>query len=57
MHTKILSEKERKMLHHFLETGEKSKGFRMLKMRIRNNYPRLTDDLSLANEVRRKLIF
>ncbi len=38
MHTRIFSERERKLLKQFLEAGEvKDETFRMLKMRIKRN--------------------
>jgi hypothetical protein len=55
MHTSVLSDKERKMLKQFLDNGEKGEGFRMLKLRIKRNYPCLADDLELIKQVREKL--
>ena len=55
MHKELLSDKERKMLRQYLETGEKSEGFRMLKLRIKRNYPCIIEDFELIKQVREKL--
>ena len=55
MHKAILSIRERKMLRQFLENEEKGKGFRMLKLRIKRNYPQLTKDYDLIRLVKEKL--
>jgi hypothetical protein len=55
MHKELLSDKERKMLKLFLESGEKSEGFRMLKMRIKRNYPCIKEDFELIKQVKEKL--
>ena len=55
MHTSILSEKERKMLEQFLENGKKGGGFRMLKLRIKRNYPCLSEDFELVRQSKEKL--
>jgi hypothetical protein len=55
MHKGILSAKERQMLKQFLETGEKGEGFRMLKLRIKRNYPCLSGDFELIEQVKPKL--
>jgi hypothetical protein len=55
MHKELLSDKERKMLKQFLESDEKAEGFRMLKMRIKNNYPVINNDFELIKQVRGKL--
>ena len=50
MHKQLLSERERKMLKQFLETKETTETFRMLKRRIKQNYPRLTEDYELIKK-------
>lgn len=55
MHKELLSDKERQMLKQFLETGEKQEGFRMLKMRIKRNYPCINQDYELLSQVMKKL--
>ena len=55
MHKELLSDKERIMLKQFLESGEKAEGFRMLKMRIKNNYPVINNDFELIKQVKNKL--
>jgi hypothetical protein len=55
MHKKLLSDKERLMLKQFLANGEKAEGFRMLKMRIKRNYPTLAEDFELISKVKDKL--
>jgi hypothetical protein len=55
MHKELLSDNERKMLIQFLEFGEKAEGFRMLKMRIKNNYPVINNDFELIKQVKNKL--
>jgi hypothetical protein len=54
MHKGILSNKEREMLKQFLENGEKGEGFRMLKLRIKRNYPCLSEDFELIKQVNSK---
>lgn len=55
MHKELLSDKERKMLRLFLATGEKGEGFRMLKLRIKRNYPCLSEDFELVKQTKEKL--
>jgi hypothetical protein len=55
VHKEILSDLERQMLRKFLETGEKGEGFRMLKLRIKRNYPCLSEDFELIEQVKPKL--
>ena len=55
MHKDLLSDKERKMLKQFLESGEKQEGFRMLKMRLKRNYPCISQDYELLKQVMNKL--
>jgi hypothetical protein len=55
MHKDLLSDKERQMLKQFLETGEKQEGFRMLRMRIRRNYPCIKEDFQLLNQAKDRL--
>lgn len=51
MHKAILSDKERLILKHFLETSEKLQGFRMLKLRIKRNHKRIVEDFELIRKV------
>jgi hypothetical protein len=55
LHKELLSDKERSMLKQFLETGEKDKHFRILKMRIKRSYPIITQDYDLISQVINKL--
>lgn len=55
MHKDLLSDKERQMLRQYLETGEKDKHFRILKMRIKHSYPNITKDYELLSQVMTKL--
>jgi len=55
MHKELLSEKERLMLDKFLEFDEKAEGFRMLKMRIKRNYPTICKDFVLLTQAMNKL--
>jgi hypothetical protein len=55
LHKEILSDRERIMLKHFLETGEKGEGYRMLKMRIKRNFAVVSQDYELISRVMNKL--
>jgi hypothetical protein len=56
MHTRIFGERERKLLKQFLDAGEvKDETFRMLKMRIKRNYPAIAEDFELISKVKDKL--
>jgi len=55
VHKELLSDKERLMLRRFLETGEKDKHFRILKMRIKKSYPAISLDYQLISQVINKL--
>jgi len=55
VHKELLSDKERSMLKLFLETGEKDKHFRILKMRIKKNYLAISQDYQLITNVMNKL--
>jgi hypothetical protein len=55
VHKDLLSDKERMMLTRFLETGEKDKHFRILKMRIKKNYLAISQDYQLITQVMNKL--
>lgn|GEM_PF-1298625 len=55
MHKELLSNKERQMLRRFLETGEKDKHFRILKMRLVRGYPAITQDYELIKQAYGKL--
>ena len=56
MHKAILSDKERKIIEHYLETGEKSQGFRMLKVRLKRKYKRIREDFELIEKMRKEII-
>jgi hypothetical protein len=55
VHKELLSDKERQMLRQYLETGEKDKHFRILKMRIKKSYPAISLDYQLISQVMNKL--
>jgi hypothetical protein len=55
VHKELLSDKERQMLKQYLANGEKAEGFRMLKMRIKRNYPAIAEDFELISKVKDKL--
>ncbi len=56
MHTRLFSERERKLLRQFLEAGEvKDETFRMLRMRIKRNYPLISEDYELIKRIKEKL--
>lgn len=55
MHKELLSDKERQMLRQFLANGEKGEGFRMLKLRIKRNYPCIAEDFELIRQVKEKI--
>ena len=56
VHKKLLSNKERQILIHFIKTGNKQEGFRMLKTRIKRNYPTIVEDFDLLKKVVDKLV-
>jgi len=56
MHKAILSDKERSIIRHFLETAEKLQGFRTLKMRIKRRHKRIVEDFELIQKVYEKEI-
>jgi len=47
---RILTERERELLKHFLENSEKGKGFRLLKFRSLRAYPNLAKDMELIKK-------
>jgi hypothetical protein len=55
VHKELLSDKERLMLKQFLESGEKDKHFRILKMRLKKSYPAISNDYQLITQVIDKL--
>jgi hypothetical protein len=55
VHKELLSDKERSMLKQYLESGEKDKHFRILKMRIKKSYPAISLDYQLITNVMDKL--
>jgi len=55
VHKELLSDKERQMLKQYLETGQKDKHFRILKMRIKKSYPAISLDYQLITQAISKL--
>ena len=56
MHKAILSERERTLLTKFLDDNPiTDETFRMLKMRIKRNYPTITQDFQLISQLLNKL--
>jgi len=55
MHKELLSDKERKMLRQFLESGEKGVGFRMLKLRIKRSFPCIAEDFELISQAKERI--
>ena len=47
MRTALFSDAERKMVEHFLKTGEKGEGFRVLAFRVRQSKILITEDYEL----------
>lgn len=47
---RILSDREREMLKRFVENSEKAEGFRLLKLRIVREYPKLVNELELIKK-------
>jgi len=50
MRAYILSQHEREMLQKYIQTGEKSYGFDVLKKRIRDNFPQIIEDIDLIKK-------
>ena len=55
MRTAIFSDKEREMLNHFLKTGEKGEGFRVLAHRVRNGQIQIIKDFDLMIKLLTKI--
>jgi len=55
VHKDLLSDEESQMLKKFLETGEKQESFRMLKLRLKRNYPIISQDYELLTQVMNKM--
>ena len=56
MHRAILSERERTLLTKYLDDEPITDDtFRMLKMRIKRNYPTITQDFQLISQLLNKL--
>jgi len=51
MRTALFSDKEREMVEHFLETGEKREGFRVLAHRVRRGHIRIIEDFDLMTKL------
>ena len=47
MRTALFSDKEREMVEHFLKTGEKGEGFRVLAHRVRKSKIPIAEDYEL----------
>lgn len=47
MRTALFSDAERKMVEHFLKTGEKGNGFRVLAHRVRQSQNQIREDFDL----------
>ena len=47
MRTALFSDKEREMVNHFLKTGEKGEGFRVLAYRVRQSQIMIMEDFDL----------
>jgi hypothetical protein len=54
MHKQILSDLERSLIEKFLDSNEKGKGFRMLKLRILKYHERLNQDFTLLKKAYEK---
>ena len=55
MRTAIFSDKEREMVEHYLKTGEKGEGFRVLAHRVRQSQKLLKEDFDLMTKFLAKL--
>lgn len=55
MRTALFSDAEREMVEHFLKTGEKRAGFRVLVHRIRQSELPITEDFDLMKRLLNKL--
>ena len=55
MRTALFSDKEREMAEHFLKTGEKGDGFRVLAHRVRKNKASITEDYELMMRLLTKM--
>jgi hypothetical protein len=56
MHKQILSDRERSIIQHFLESNEKLEGFRMLKLRIKTHQKRIVEDVELIEKFLKKVV-
>lgn len=54
MRSALFSDKEREMVEHFLKTGEKGEGFRVLAFRVRQSKT-IRDDFELMMKLLAKL--
>jgi len=55
MRTALFSDNERGMIEHYLETGEKGDGFRVLAHRTRWNQTKIKEDFDLMNRLLERL--
>jgi hypothetical protein len=56
MRTALFSDKEREMVEHFLKTGEKGEGFRVLAYRVRKSKVPITEDYELMIRLLTKMV-
>jgi hypothetical protein len=54
MHKEILSDRDRVILHKFVQTSEKLQGFRLVKFKILKRYEQLSQDFRLIEEAYKK---
>jgi len=55
MRTAIFSDKEREMVDHFLKTGKKGEGFRVLAFRVRQGQIQIMKDFDLMIKLLMKI--
>jgi 23S rRNA C2498 (ribose-2'-O)-methylase RlmM len=54
MRSYILSKHEQQLIEQYLESNQKTETLRMLKLRMKKAYPRLTNDLKLIDKALKK---
>lgn len=52
----ILTNIEREILKHYLETGKKKEGFRVLFYRLKKYYPSLESDMNLIHSLMKDVL-
>jgi len=55
MRTALFSDKEREMVNHFLKTGKKGEGFRVLAYRVRQSQILIREDFDLMIKLLTKI--